>query len=162
MPIYFMSITLYWWVWLIFAVVFFIAEISTVNLVSIWFVVGSIFAMVLSLFQVGPLWQIISFILTSVVSILIFYRFRTKLKITTKTIEKTNADRLIGMTGIVTERIDEIQGVGQVKVANQIWSASDVNKKIIKQDQLVKVIEIRGVRLIVEAMDTDDDAIQNN
>ena len=51
------------------------------------------------------------------------------------------------MTGVVTEEITK-NNIGEVKVDGKRWSAI-ANKKI-KVDSTVKVLEIKGVKLIVE------------
>ena len=64
--------------------------------------------------------------------------------------EPTNADRLIGQEGIVTEAIDPIEGKGQIKVMGQVWSASC--DKPISKDCKVIVKDIKGVKLVVETV----------
>ncbi len=139
-----------WMVWLALAVLFMIIEVSTVNLISIWFAIGSLAALGLSLMGPGLPWQIATFIVFSVISLILFLYFRKKLNITTGTIEKTNADRNIGRTGKVIIRIDDLSSTGQVKVSGQTWSASSSDGSVIEADELVEVVEIKGVRLIVK------------
>ena len=63
--------------------------------------------------------------------------------------EPTNADRVIGQTGIVTEEINPIDGLGEVKVDGKRWSAKSSDGKIIPEGTIVKIEEISGVKLIV-------------
>ena len=64
----------------------------------------------------------------------------------------TNADRLIGQQGIVTKEIKDPFSVGQVKVLGETWSAqSEITP--VKVGAKVEVLEIVGVRLIVEEME---------
>ena len=61
----------------------------------------------------------------------------------------TNADRLIGQFGIVTKGIADPFSVGQVKVLGETWSAqSEITP--IEVGAKVEILEIEGVRLIVE------------
>ena len=64
--------------------------------------------------------------------------------------EKTNLDRVIGMTGVVTEEIRK-NNPGEVKVDGKKWTA--ISKKKIEKDKDVKIIAIEGVKLIVEEVD---------
>ncbi len=142
-----------WMVWLALAVLFMIAEVATVNLISIWFAVGSIAALGISLTGLGIGWQIGTFIVFSGITLFLFLKYRGRLNLTTKTIEKTNADRNVGKTGIVTVRIDEMEASGQVRVGGQIWSAASIDGSVIEKDELVDVTEIKGVKLLVRKTD---------
>ena len=63
----------------------------------------------------------------------------------------TNADRNIGRTATVTERIDNLAGTGAVKVDALTWTARSVrDEQTIEVGALVTIREIRGVKLLVE------------
>ena len=63
----------------------------------------------------------------------------------------TNADRVVGTTGLVTEEIDNIEGKGQVNLSGQVWSArSSQTDGVIPAGREVKVLQIQGVKVIVE------------
>ena len=68
-------------------------------------------------------------------------------KLRSKDNEKTNLDRIIGETAIVTEDIKK-NVVGEVKVDGKRWSA--VSKENCLKGDTVKVLKIDGVKLIVE------------
>ena len=71
---------------------------------------------------------------------------------TSTTTVSTNADRLVGQQGIVTKEISDPFSVGQVKVLGETWSAqSEITP--VKVGAKVEVLEIVGVRLIVEEME---------
>ena len=61
--------------------------------------------------------------------------------------EKTNLDRVIGMKGVVTEKIEEL-GIGEVKVDGKKWRAIDDTE--LEEDTVVRIKDIKGVKLIVE------------
>ena len=58
----------------------------------------------------------------------------------------TNFDRVIGMTGVVTEEITKLK-IGEVKVDGKRWSA--ISDEKIKAGEEVIVQAIDGVKLIV-------------
>ena len=94
--------------WLIAVAVFLLLEILTLGLTSIWFAVGSLAAAIgagLGLPFFGQL------ILAAAVSCVVFVFARpwAKKYLNSKT-EKTNAESLIGKTGIVKKRIINIKG----------------------------------------------------
>lgn len=134
--------------WGILSVSFAIFEAVTIQLVSIWFMIGSATAL-LSACLNAPLWlQITLFGVVSVLS-LCLTRPVAKRYLNSK-IEPTNSDRCIGKTGLVVETIDNINETGQIKVNGQIWSAKSENNEIIEKGTLIIVSKIDGVKTIVK------------
>ena len=61
--------------------------------------------------------------------------------------EKTNLDRIIGMKGVVTEDIEEMN-IGEIKVDGKRWSAT--SNTTLKVGEKVKILKINGVKVEVE------------
>ena len=134
-----------WLVWLIIVVLLALIEIITVNLTTIWFVVSGLIALVVSLFVDNYIIQFGVFVILGVILLITTKPFLTKFLKQHKT--HTNIDRIIGMTGVVTEKINKNED-GAVKVDGKEWTAYADNT--IKKDDLVKVLEIKGVKIKVE------------
>lgn len=134
-----------WIFWLVLVIVLSFVEIATVSLVSIWFVASGIVAMILSFFIEDTAIITTIFILLGIFLLVISRPIVNKLK--SKDNEKTNLDRIIGETAIVTEDIKK-NVVGEVKVDGKRWSA--VSKEKCLKGDTVKVLKIDGVKLIVE------------
>ncbi len=135
-------------VWLILAVILAVVEGVTFALISIWFSVGALAAMIIALNGL-PLWmQILVFVAVS--GILLLLTKPLARKAMNKKAEKTNADRVIGQTGKVTQRIDNLRTSGQANVLGQTWTARSADDSIIDEGELIRVLEIRGVKIIVE------------
>lgn len=62
---------------------------------------------------------------------------------------KTNVYSNIGKTGIVTQDIDSVKAIGQVKVNGEVWSAVGLNEENIVKGTEVEIKEIKGVKAIV-------------
>ncbi len=135
--------------WAAAIIIFGIAEAVTVQLVSIWFLVGAIAALITALCGASPVIQIIVFIAVSVLA-LVITRPLVKKYITPKR-ENTNADRVIGQTGIVTQDIDNIKATGQVKVDGKFWTARSFDNSVIPAEREVIIDKIDGVKLIVKS-----------
>lgn len=137
-------------IWFILFVVFVVAEIATAgSLVSIWFCFGALAAMFAAMGGVSLTIQAVIFIAVSIILLILTKPFAKK--ILNGRIEATNAPALIGKHGIVTEEINNIEASGAVKVDGKIWTARSAREKeIIKEGAEVKILEIRGVKLIVE------------
>lgn len=130
--------------WLSIVVALAILEIATVNLVSIWFVVSGIIAMITSLFTDNILIQASIFIIFGIIFMLLTKKIIKKI-IPNK--EKTNLDRIIGMTGIVISKITKNKS-GEVKVDGKIWTA--ISNTTINENEPVKILEINSTKLKVE------------
>lgn len=139
------------YVWLGIAVILAIVEISTTQLVSLWFVLGAAATAVCSAtFLKGQLlWQIIIFIAISALMLILTRPLVKKLK--TNEPVSTNSDRNIGKTAIVITDIDSEKGTGQVRVGSEKWSAKTKDGSVIKEGENVKVVGIEGVKLVVSA-----------
>lgn len=134
-----------WLVWLIIVILLTLIEVATVNLTTIWFVVSGIIALIISLFVDNYILQFGIFVILGVILLITTKPFLTKFLKQHKV--KTNIDRIIGMTGVVTEKIEKNKD-GEVKVDGKRWTA--YADKPIKKDELVKVLEIKGVKIKVE------------
>ena len=134
--------------WLIIIILLSIIEAFTINLVSIWFIVSGIITLVISLFTNNIIIQIAVFILLGVILLLSTKNILQKY-LTSKT-ERTNYDRIIGMNGIVTEKITK-NTIGEVKVYGKLWSASA--DKTISKDSIVEVLEINSTKIKVKEVE---------
>lgn len=132
------------YMWLFIIILLGIIEAMTVNLVSIWFIISGIFALITSFVFDNFLIQFSIFVVLGVL-LMIFTRKTLEEKLVRK--ERTNFDRIIGMKGVVTEYIDGIN-VGEVKVDGKRWSA--ISKEKLSSGEYVKILKINGVKLEVE------------
>ena len=135
--------------WIAALIFFIIVEAVTVGLASIWFAIGAVAALICALLH-GPIWlQVVWFLAVSVAT-LILTRPLVKKYVNGRAVP-TNADRNIGRTATVTERIDNLAGTGAVKVDALTWTARSVSdEQTIEAGAVVTIREIRGVKLLVE------------
>ena len=130
--------------WLILIIVLGVIEAMTVNLVCIWFIISGLFALITSFIVDEFLIQFAIFVVLGVI-LMLSTRETLEKKLVSKV--KTNFDRIIGMKGVVTEYIDELN-VGEVKVDGKRWSAISSTK--LNVGETVKILKINGVKLKVE------------
>lgn len=134
-------------VWLALIVVFLLIEASTVTLVSTWFAVGALAALIAGLLN-APVWlQVMVFVLVSAAA-LSALRPLVRKYVTPK-ITKTNVDAVVGSTGLVTVAIDNVSAVGQVKLGAMYWTARSTAGNRIPEGTLVQVDRIEGVKVFV-------------
>ena len=135
-------------VWAVAIIAFGIFEGITAQLVSIWFVLGSVAALIAT-FCGAPIWlQAVIFVIVSAVSMAGTRPFVRKYL--HGKIEKTNADRCIGQEAIVIEEINNLLSTGLVKTDGKVWTArSSEQDAVIPKDSIVIVDRIEGVKVIV-------------
>ena len=122
-------------------------EAATMQLYTIWFAIGAVFAALGALFGASLGWQIALFFVVSAISLLTLFPLVRHHMASKKT--PTNADRIIGETAIVTEDIDTALGTGQIKVLGAVWSATAEENAAFCRGERVTVQEIKGVKAVV-------------
>ena len=138
----------YGWIWIAVLAVSLVVEACTDQLISIWFAPGAIIATIMDFFKADIVWQVLVFLVLSIVGIAFVRKFVAKY-LKPNASARTNIDAIIGEKCVVTERIDNFAGCGQVKVRAQIWSARGVNEDdTFEVGEVLSVVAIEGVKLI--------------
>lgn len=136
--------------WLLLAAIFIIIEIVTLGLTTIWFAGGAFVAAIAGAFGANLAIQILCFVVVSVLLLVLTRPLAIK-HLDSKT-EKTNAEALVGQNAVVITKIDNLNGTGQAKINGMEWTARAADDSIINKGETVKIIEIQGVKLIVEKL----------
>lgn len=134
--------------WLILLIVCIGIEIPTMGLTTIWFAGGALVAIFAAVIG-APIWlQAVLFIVVSL--LLLFFTRPIAVKYFNKDRVKTNVESMVGRQAIVVSEIDNLQGIGQVTVGGQEWSARSADERVsIAVGAVVTVVAINGVKLIV-------------
>ena len=130
--------------WLCLIIFLAVIEASTINLVSIWFIISGLLSLILSFFIDN---FVIQFAIFVIIGILLMVTTRKTLEKKLVKKEKTNLDRIIGMKGVVTEEIKELK-IGEVKVDGKCWSATA--NETLSVGEVVKILKINGVKVEVK------------
>ncbi len=131
--------------WLVIILLLSFVEVATVNLVTVWFIASALVSLLLAFLNVNFIVQFAVFVILGVILLLTTRNFLVGLL--NKNKQKTNLDRVVGMEGVVTEKITK-HNPGEVKVDGKKWTA--VASKTISEGKVVRIKEIEGVKLIVE------------
>ena len=136
-------------VWLIAMIVLLVVEGLVPGLISIWFALGALAALVSALLH-APLWlQIVWFLAVSIAA-LALTRPLAKKYINART-QPTNADMMIGKECVVQESIDNVLGTGAVSVDGKVWTArTESDETKAQEGARAVVVRIEGVKLIVK------------
>ena len=135
--------------WLITMVLLFVIEAAVPGLVSIWFALGALAALVSALLK-APVWlQIVWFIVVSIL-LLVLTKPLVK-KVQTGKIQPTNADAVIGKECCVTVEVNNVLGTGAVTVGGKTWTArNEEDAEITPVGAVKEVVRIEGVKLIIK------------
>ena len=136
------------WLWLGGVALFGVVELLTEGLVSVWFVVGALAALAVSVAGGSVAAQMLVFAIVSAAALILtrplVRRFMTRPPV------PTNSDRVIGALAEVTETIDNRRASGAVYVDGQTWTARSAGGGVIPAGERVRVRRIEGVKLLVE------------
>ena len=136
------------WIWAGLAVLFLIVEAACpLHLVSIWFVVGSVVALIAAMLGWALWLQITLFVVVS--GALLATLWPLVRKYLNPAVKKTNVDAVIGSTGLVTVAINNLTAAGQVKLGAMEWTARSTNGDVIPAGTVVRVDKIEGVKAYV-------------
>ena len=142
-------------VWLIAMVALLIIEAVVPGLISIWFALGALAALLSALLH-APLWlQIVWFLVVSIAALVLTRPLAIKY-VNSRT-QPTNADVLIGKECVVTEEIDDVLGTGAVTVSGKVWTARTGQEGLrLEKGAKARVLRIEGVKLIVKPAEEAD------
>ena len=134
--------------WIAAIVVFGVVEAVTAGLVSIWFVLGGVAGLIAAVCS-APIWLQVALFFAVSIAALAFTR-PLVVKLMKKDIKPTNADRVLGAVGRVTERIDNALPSGAVYIDGKTWTARSADGEVIEPDAAVRILRMEGVKLIVQ------------
>lgn len=143
-----------WTIWLSLFVLMLIIEALGTDLVTIWFAIGSLFALIVSLIPGVSWWiELIIFLVISLATLCLLrplvHRYMRR------EIQHSNIDTIVGKKGLLIKQIDLLHQ-GEVKINDVIWTAiaSKENEKI-SVGSIVTVLAVSGNKLIVGKADEE-------
>lgn len=139
--------------WSVFIIVTVIIELETVDMVTVWFTIGAIAALISAAFGATALLQIGIFLVISIL-LLLLTRKLTK-NMSQKNFVRTNADRVIGTIGVVT-RIVSVDEIGEVLAGTVSWRAITLSNHTFQVGEKVAIDAISGTKLIVSKIDNEN------
>lgn len=134
--------------WLVLLVVLLVIELATMGLTTIWFAGGAVAGFIVSILNGNIVIQAVAFLVVSIVMLVFTRPFAIRYVNRNRT--KTNVEGLTGKSAIVTQGINNLNGLGKALLNGQEWTARTEDDKIqIENGKTVVVIRVSGVKLIV-------------
>jgi len=138
-------------IWFALLVSFILVEANTVTLVTSWFAIGALAAMIAS-FLNAPIW--LQAVLFFVISIALLAALRPiARRYFTPKLTKTNVDSVVGCVGPVTASIDNAMATGTVKLGAMEWTARSTSGEPIAAGTLIKADRVEGVKVFVSPVE---------
>ena len=133
--------------WGVVFVITLIAEIASMQLISIWFTVGSVGAFIAAMRGVGFPGQLGIFVIISVVLLLVTRPLLARLRVNQE--PRTNADRNVGETAVIIEEVNAALGTGRARIGGVDWIAVSETGEILPAEEIVTVTRVEGAKLFV-------------
>lgn len=124
-----------------------IAELVTLQLVSIWFAAGALGAFIAAGLNCTFMTQTIIFTAISVLLLCVTRPLLRKFRV--KDVVPMNADAEVGKRGIVTEEINPPRETGRVRIGGVNWRARTEDDSILSEGATVRVERISGTTAFV-------------
>ena len=149
------SATVWVGIWLGLMVLFGIGEMLTAGFFLLPFAVGAAVAAVLAIVGVTVPIQMLAFIVVSVVALVAFQRFAKSDK---EPLYPVGVKRYVNSIAVVLEDVDAERATGMVRMENEEWRATTDWDRIIEAGSSVRVVDVRGTRLVVEPLHRNETA----
>ena len=146
------------WIWLGVAVLFAIIEVTLLagSFVLLPFAVSAFVAALLGFYDVAVEIQWFTFIFGGALIWILLYRRMKNFVGENEIAPGVGAERLIGLTGIVTVRIDpyDTDRHGRVTVDGEVWGALSDSETPLPEGAKVRVTAMAGTRVMVEPLES--------
>lgn len=133
--------------WIIVLITTVLAEAATCALVSVWFALGALAALIAVVFGASFGVQLTVFLAVSVIT-LAFTRPAIKKIMPAST--PTNGELDIGKKAVVIEKIDTEAGTGRVRIEGVDWGARTEDGSVIEQGSTV-IVKSKGAAYVTVA-----------
>ena len=156
-----MDSNIFFWGWLILALIFFGGELLTAGFFLVAFGIGAALAAIAALLGLDIVWQLAIFVGVSAVAVFSLRRFADTVSPKEQSAQ-VGIDRVLGKRAVVIETIDALNGTGIVRVDAEEWRALPEDESTtIPAKSTVEVLAVKGTRLVVRPVPASE-AIEGN
>lgn len=152
------------WIWLVTAVVFALVELIVVggSFIILPWAASAFVAAILAFYNVGIEIQWSVFVFGGAVLFSFLYRWAQKFMKEHTMDPGVGADRLVGLTAIVTSPIepDDVTRAGRVSIDGEVWGAITESAYRITNGARVRVLAMKGTRVVVEPVAPDSSSTE--
>lgn len=146
------------WIWLTVAVVFALVELTALagSFVLLPFSVSAFVASLAGFYDAAVEVQWAIFFIGGAALWMLFWKYAKRFVNGDAMPAGVGADRLVGMTAIVTSEIDpdDTDRRGRVKIVGEVWGALSEHGGTIRVGSKVRICSMSGTRVMVEPVST--------
>ena len=124
--------------WILILIAAIIIELSTADLLTIWFALGAVSALIATALGAPDQVQIIIFVFTTAITLFFTRPFLKKLM--SKGYTPTNGELDIGASAIVIQEINSSKQTGRIRLNGIDWPAASADNDIIPVGTIVVII----------------------
>jgi membrane protein implicated in regulation of membrane protease activity len=140
--------------WIILGILFGIGEVLTVAFFALPFALGAFFAAAAAWLGMSFNAQLAIFAIASLSMLFIIQLLVRKYFTSSQGSRmRTNSDALVGEQALVIEPVKGKVMRGAVKIGGEVWTAIADGEQSFEPEQIVKVLEVQGAKLLVGALD---------
>lgn len=147
------------WIWLGIAIVFALVELIVVggSFIILPWAASAFIAAILAFYDVAIEIQWSVFVFGGAIMFVFLYRWAQRFMKEHTMDPGVGADRLVGLTGIVTVPIvpDDTARGGRVTVDGEVWGAVTENPSRFDVGTKVRILAMKGTRVVVDAVTSD-------
>ncbi len=151
------DLNLWPWVWLGVAVFFALIELTVLagSFVLLPFAVSALGAALLGFYDVAIEIQWLMFLGGGAVLWVGLYRYAKNFAGNNELQPGVGADRLVGLTGIVTSAIDpdDTDRRGRITAHGEVWGATSENGRPLPQGTHIRIVSVSGTKVVVQSTD---------
>jgi membrane protein implicated in regulation of membrane protease activity len=154
-----MSASDWLWIWVGVAVVFAFAELITPFVFfMLSFTVGAVVAGISAALDVGVAMQIVLFAAGSIAALAVLVPVGLKISKVDSDVPQEGSRKWIGRMGVVLEKVPRgPHATGLVRVERGEWRAETDGNRELPKGATIKVLAMRGTRLVVEGVEWPDE-----
>ncbi len=138
-----------WLIWILISVLCLLIELTSGDLYILCFAIGSLFAALTA--ALGMHWtvQVLVLVITSLLSIFFLRPVALRWLHKNDSDRKSNAEAIIGRTGIVSEDIPA-NGFGRVALDGDDWKAQTADGQPLSKGTKVTIVELDSIIITVQ------------
>ena len=138
-----------WHVWIIAAVIFFVAEIFVPGFFLACLGVGCVASALVSTIISAEWFQLLVFSISTLAAFFTIRPMVFRYLYGRSRDVKTNVDALPGRKARVVETINPLEGTGRVKIEGEEWKAVSVDEAEIEKGEQVVVEKVEGAKVYI-------------
>jgi membrane protein implicated in regulation of membrane protease activity len=151
------DLNLWPWIWLGIAVFFAVIELTVLagSFVLLPFAISALAAALLGFYEVAIEIQWLVFAGGGALLWILLYRYAKNFVGDSELAPGVGADRLVGLTGIVTTPIDpdDTERRGRVTAHGEVWGATSHDGTALAAGTHVRIVAVSGTKVVVESTD---------